>query len=141
MHQKTRFLFLFIFIFLLPSLSLAQKTELNPKIYYNFPSIGFAGFGDNFKQALMVSGAHVTFLEKGRVNFLGFGVSYNWVKSPRYLRKGDLIETPALTIPVSFRLGKKEKNNSSYLTISGAYNVETLVRGYGLFVGVSVGGR
>lgn len=141
MYQKIKLLLIFAFIFLLPSLSSAQKTELYPRFYYNFPGVGFAGFDNNLKQALMISGVHVTFLEKGRINFLGFGVAYNWIKSPRYLRKGDLIETPALTIPVSFRLGKKENDNPSYLTISGVYNTEALVRGYGFFAGISVGSR
>ncbi len=128
-----------VFIFLLPSLSFAQKTELYPRVYYSFPSVGFAGFGDNFKQALMVSGVHITIFERGRINFLGFGVSYNWIKNPRYLRKGDFKESTALTIPFSVRLGKKENDAPTYLTISCAYNMETAVRGYGLFAGFSVG--
>jgi len=86
----------------------------------------------------MVSGVHITIFERGRINFLGFGVSYNWIKNPRYLRKGDFKESTALTIPFSVRLGKKENDAPTYLTISCAYNMETAVRGYGLFAGFSV---
>lgn len=141
MRQNIKFLLIIIFIFLLPSPSSAQKTELYPRVYYSFPSVGFAGFGDNFKQALMVSGVHVTIFERGRVNFLGFGVSYNWIKNPRYLRRGDFKESTALTIPFSFRLDKKENDSPIYLTLSGVYNMETSVRGYGFFAGFSVGNR
>lgn len=141
MRQKIIFLFLAFFIFLLPGRATAQKVELDFKSYYNFPGIGVAMDNHDFKPAFMMAGWHMTMLKKGKLNFLGFGVSYNWVHNSNVPRNNNWDESIAFTVPLSLQIGKGKNDDTVYLTVSYAYNTNDSVRGHSLLTGFSIGSQ
>src|SRR3989338_1064391 len=129
-------------LFFLPSMVAAQNVQLVPKVYFDFPGIGVVvPNNSSIEPSIMMSGWHITFLKKGKINFLGLGMSYNWINTPNITGKRGFEESAALSVPVSLQLGNINNDGTVYLTVSYNYSFKDSVRGHGLFIDFSVGSR